>query len=51
MKDLGGDLILSGMTPEVRDAFELLEYDKVFKLFPSVDEALKQGFAAAVSPA
>ena len=48
MKELGGDLILAGMTPEVHDAFELLEYDKVFKLFPSVDAALKQGFTSAV---
>ena len=47
LKELGGDLILVGMNPEVRDTFELLEYDKVFKLFPSVDEALKQGFASA----
>jgi anti-anti-sigma factor len=56
VKELGGDILLAGMKPEVHDAFELLEYDKVFKQFPSVDEALKEGFAStspnrAVSPA
>jgi anti-anti-sigma factor len=44
VKELGGDVLLACMKPEVRDAFELLEYDKVFRLFPSADEALKQGF-------
>src|SRR5207249_2274054 len=33
VKELGGDILLTGMKPEVHDAFELLEYDKVLKLF------------------
>jgi len=34
-----GDLILSGMVANVREVFELLEFDNVFKHFKSVDEA------------
>ncbi|HJT25237.1 MAG TPA: STAS domain-containing protein, partial [bacterium] len=44
-QDAGGSLVLAGMKPEVYDAFELLEYDKVLRSFPSVDSAFKEGFS------
>jgi|SRR5581483_8594967 len=51
LRDLGGDLILAGMTTEVHDAFELLEYNKVMRLFADGDAALKQGFGQpAIQP-
>jgi anti-anti-sigma factor len=43
-RDVGGDLVLAGMKPEVHDAFELLEYNKVIRLFSNVETALKQAF-------
>src|SRR5580698_1971151 len=42
-RDQGGDLVLAGMNPEVHDAFELLEYHKVVRLFASAEDALKEG--------
>lgn len=50
-QDAGGNLVLAAMRPEVYDAFELLEYDKVLRSFPSVDSALKEGFSGAASQA
>ena len=55
-KEAGGDILLAGMKPEVHDAFELLEYDKVMRLFTNAEEALKEGFGTlsskpAISPA
>jgi len=44
IQESGGSLVLAGMKPEVYDAFELLEYDKVLRSFPSVESALKTGF-------
>lgn len=44
VKEAGGDILLAGMKPEVHDAFELLEYDKVLRLFTNTEEALKAGF-------
>jgi anti-anti-sigma factor len=37
----GGKVVLAGMKPEVHDAFEFLEFDKIFKLFTTYEEALK----------
>ena len=56
VKESGGDILLSGMKPEVHDAFELLEYNKVMRLFPNAEEALKEGFGTlgskpVISPA
>lgn len=50
-QDAGGFMVLSGMKPEVYDAFELMEYDKVLRSFPSVESALKDGFGNTASPA
>lgn len=48
--DAGGDFALAGLKPEVQDAFELLEYNKVMRAFPSLDIALKQGFEKVFTP-
>ena len=37
----GGDLKLASMTPEVREVFELLEFQNILKPFDMTDEALK----------
>lgn len=50
-QDAGGNLVLAAMKPEVYDAFELLEYDKVIRSFPTVDSALKEGFSSPASQA
>ena len=39
-----GNLILTSMSPEVTDAFELLEFDTILKSFPDVDQAVQKGF-------
>lgn len=56
VKEAGGDILLAGMKPEVHDAFELLEYNKVMRLFANAEEALKEGFGTlnskpVISPA
>ncbi|HTC21763.1 MAG TPA: STAS domain-containing protein [bacterium] len=43
-RDQGGDLVLAAMNPEVHDAFELLDYHKVIRLFAGAEDALKEGF-------
>jgi len=47
VRDLGGDLFLSGMKAEVYDAFELLEYDKVIRLFTTPEKAFREGLPQA----
>lgn len=44
-------MVLSGMKPEVYDAFELMEYDKVLRSFPSAEIALKGAFSNTADPA
>lgn len=39
-----GDLVLSGMNPEVSEVFELLEFNTILKAFPNVEAAVKRGF-------
>ncbi len=39
-----GDLILSGMNPAVTEVFELLEFNRIMKSFPSVESAANNGF-------
>jgi anti-sigma B factor antagonist len=34
-----GDIKLANMVPNVYEIYELLEFDKVLKVFPSIDEA------------
>ncbi len=39
-----GNLFLVSMSPEVTDAFELLEFHTILKSFPTVNEAVQKGF-------
>ncbi len=39
-----GNLFLAAMSPEVVDAYELLEFDSILKSFPTVDQAVQKGF-------
>ena len=41
VRDNGGDVKLAGMIPDVREIFELLEFDKILKAYPSVDDAVR----------
>ena len=40
VRDNDGDVKLAGMVPDVREIFELLEFDKVLQAYASVDEAV-----------
>jgi anti-sigma B factor antagonist len=42
-----GDLFLSGMSTEVAEVFELLEFNTILKSFPDVETAIKKGFKKA----
>ncbi len=46
---LGGELLLAGMRAEVYDAFELLEYDKILRLFTTPEKAMTEGLAQALN--
>jgi anti-sigma B factor antagonist len=39
-----GNLFLVSMSPEVTEAFELLEFDTILKAFPDVEQAILKGF-------
>ena len=39
-----GDLVLAGMTPDVLDVFELLQFNSILKFFPDVETAVNKGF-------
>jgi anti-sigma B factor antagonist len=39
-----GDLFLVGMSPEVIEAYELLQFSTILKSFPDVDQAILKGF-------
>lgn len=41
-RDLGGDLRLVGMRPEVRDVFELLEFPSILRSHETLAEALEE---------
>ena len=42
-----GNLFLAGMSPEVTEAYELLEFDTILKSFPTVEQAIQNGFGRA----
>jgi anti-sigma B factor antagonist len=44
-----GDLLLSGMCPEVMEAYELLQFSTILKAFPTVEQAVKDGFGNSKS--
>ncbi len=35
----GGDLVLFGLSRHVQEVFEIVGFDRVFQIFPSLDEA------------
>jgi anti-sigma B factor antagonist len=37
----GGDIKLAGMVPDVREVFELLEFNSILKPFDSIDAAIR----------
>jgi len=39
-----GNLFLVGMSPEVTEAYELLEFETILKSFPNVELAVQKGF-------
>jgi anti-sigma B factor antagonist len=39
-----GNLFLVGMSPEVTEAYELLEFETILKSFPNVETAVQKGF-------
>ena len=39
-RELGGDVKLAGLLPRVRRVFSITKIDKVFDIYPSVEEAL-----------
>ncbi|MEW6049830.1 MAG: STAS domain-containing protein [Candidatus Zixiibacteriota bacterium] len=39
VRSRGGDIKLAGMIPNVREIYELLEFDNVLHAYPSMDEA------------
>jgi len=43
-----GDLFLAAMTPEVVDAYELLQFETIIKSFPTVDQAVQKGFGKTI---
>jgi anti-sigma B factor antagonist len=42
IRDMGGDLVLSQMIPDVFDVFRLLEFDRILKFHDSTDKAIKE---------
>jgi anti-anti-sigma factor len=41
VRDMGGDLVLSRMIPDVFDVFRLLEFDRILKFYENTDKAIK----------
>ncbi len=39
-----GDLVIAGMNPQVSEVFGILEFGSIFKAFPNVESAVKNGF-------
>jgi anti-anti-sigma factor len=50
LKEKGGELLLAGMRPDVLETFELLGFNKTFRSFPTVDQALVQGLGKKPIP-
>lgn len=53
IRDMGGDLVLSQMIPDVFDVFKLLEFDRILKFYDTTDKAVKEfdDIRGLVSPA
>ncbi len=44
-----GDLFLAAMSPEVEEAYELLQFSTILKAFPNVDQAVQKGFGKSIT--
>jgi anti-sigma B factor antagonist len=44
-----GDLILAAMSPEVEEAYDLLQFSTILKAYPTVDQAVQKGFGKSPS--
>jgi len=44
-----GDLFLAAMSPEVEEAYELLQFSTILKAFPNVDQAVIKGFGRSTA--
>ena len=42
IRDMGGDLVLSQMIPDVFDVFKLLEFDRILKFYDTTEKAVKE---------
>lgn len=40
--DLGGTMVISGVSPEVMSVLKIIRLDDVMEIFPSIDEAVAQ---------
>ncbi len=43
-----GDLFLVAMSPEVEEAYELLQFSTILKAFPNVEQAVQKGFGKSM---
>jgi anti-sigma B factor antagonist len=43
-----GDLFLVAMSPEVEEAYDLLQFSTILKAFPTVEQAVQKGFGRAM---
>ncbi len=46
-----GDLVLVGMSPEVQEAYDLLQFSTILKAFPNVEQAVQKGFGKSTASA
>jgi anti-sigma B factor antagonist len=44
-----GNLFLASMSPEVMEAYELLQFNTIIKSFPDVDQAVQKGFGKPIA--
>ena len=50
IREQKGDLVLAGMSSEVREVFDLLEFKSILNSYPNVEMAVKEGFKHKVPP-
>ncbi len=49
-QEAGGDVVLCGMSARVREVFEMIGFDKLFRVFERADEAAADLARPAVAP-
>ena len=50
IREQGGDLKLAGMIPDVREVFDLLEFENILKSYPDTETAVGSFGAVAAAP-